>query len=80
MKSKLTLSIEEGLIQKSKRWAKVRGDSLSGIIEDFLKSMVERGTATGFEQWKNSVQLKVDLPDDFDWKEEREKYLLEKYG
>jgi len=80
MKAKLTLSIEDSIVQKSKRWAKIRGDSLSGIIEDFLKSMLEKGSSTDFNQWKESVQLEADLPADFNWKKERERYLIEKYG
>ena len=37
MNTKLTLTIDQTVIDKAKRYAKKRGNSLSGIIENYLK-------------------------------------------
>ena len=37
--SKLTLSIEQEIIEKAKEYAKSQGRSLSNIIEEYLKSV-----------------------------------------
>ena len=37
MNTKLTLSIEQSLIEKAKRYAKGKGRSLSDIVENYLK-------------------------------------------
>lgn len=39
MNSKLTLSIEEKIIDKAKQYAKKEGRSLSSIVEQYLKAI-----------------------------------------
>lgn len=39
MRSKLTLRLDEELIEFGKRWAKQRGKSLSGIVADYLTAL-----------------------------------------
>ena len=39
MNSKLTLSIEEEVIEQAKKYAKKEGRSLSSIVEEYLKSI-----------------------------------------
>jgi len=41
MNSKLTLSIEEQVIEKAKEYAKKQGRSLSNIVEEYLKSIAK---------------------------------------
>jgi predicted CopG family antitoxin len=41
MNSKLTLTIEDSVIKKAKRYAKSRGRSLSDIIENYLKMITK---------------------------------------
>lgn len=36
MNSKLTLSIDQSVIEKAKRYASEQGRSLSGIVEEYL--------------------------------------------
>ncbi len=42
MNSKLTLSIEKEVIEKAKDYAKSQGRSLSSVIEEYLKSIINR--------------------------------------
>ena len=39
MNTKLTLSIEEQVIEQAKEYAKLQGRSLSNIVEEYLKSV-----------------------------------------
>jgi hypothetical protein len=39
MPNKLTLSIDQEIIEKAKEYAKLQGRSLSNIIEEYLKSI-----------------------------------------
>lgn len=39
MNTKLTLSIDQRVIEKAKRYASDQGRSLSGIVEEYLKSL-----------------------------------------
>lgn len=41
MNTKLTLSIEEGVIEGAKEYAKKQGRSLSNIVEEYLKSVAK---------------------------------------
>ena len=41
MSAKLTLSIEEEVIEIAKQYAKKQGRSLSNIVEEYLKSIAE---------------------------------------
>jgi hypothetical protein len=40
MSSKLTLSVDQKIIEEAKKYAKLNGRSLSNIVEEYLKSLV----------------------------------------
>ncbi len=40
LKKKVNLTIDEGLLDKAKRLAEFRGDSLSSLVEEFLAKLV----------------------------------------
>ena len=44
MKRKLTVTIDEDLVPRAKRFARSRGISLSQLIEDTLREMSAEGT------------------------------------
>jgi len=79
MSTKLTLTIDESVIQDAKSFAKTQGKSLSQIIENYLKSLpIQR------EQEQLSPNVKklagsVKLPKNFDYKKELSNALAEKY-
>ncbi|MEM1120773.1 MAG: DUF6364 family protein [Bacteroidota bacterium] len=42
MSAKLTLTVDKAVIEAAKKYAKTNGRSLSNIIEEYLKSLVQR--------------------------------------
>jgi hypothetical protein len=46
MSTKLTLTIEDAVIRQAKAYARRRGQSLSGIVENYLKA-ISSGTEPG---------------------------------
>ena len=83
MSSKLTLSINQLVIEEAKRYAKSSGKSLSSIVEEYLKSLARTENLN-----KKKAMLKllrelkgsVKLPKDFNsYKEILQDALVEKY-
>jgi hypothetical protein len=83
MNSKLTLSINQLVIEEAKRYAKSSGRSLSSIVEEYLKSLAheeqsdkKKATLKIVRELKGSVKL----PKDFtSYKEILQDALIEKY-
>jgi Family of unknown function (DUF6364) len=81
MTTKLTLTIEDGVIKNAKNYAKQKGRSLSGLVENYLKSLT--GAAAEKEVLTPRVKrLKgaIKLPENFNYKKELEQELTKKYG
>ncbi len=51
MQTKLTLRLEEELIEKAKAWAKVRGISLSRTVAEFFAQLPEREGPSCLSPW-----------------------------
>ena len=83
MNSKLTLSINQIVIEEAKKYAKSNGKSLSSIVEEYLKSLaIEEETDKKKSALKIVRELKgsVPLPKEFtSYKAVLEDALLEKY-
>ena len=47
--SKLTLSVEAGLVSQAKRYAKQRGISVSGMVEAYLAAVAGPSSATALD-------------------------------
>ncbi|WP_417361297.1 DUF6364 family protein [Galbibacter sp.] len=80
MDKKLTLSLNENIIETAKLYAKSNNTSLSKLIESYLGTLTER------EKKKNeitplvkSLSGVISIDDDLDIKDEYAKYLIEKY-
>jgi Family of unknown function (DUF6364) len=83
MTTKLTLTIDDKVINSAKEYAQKKGKSLSHLIENYLKSI----TADTKEDKEESISPKVlklmgviKLPKDFDYKTELGKVLAKKYS
>ncbi len=81
--SKLTLSINQMVIDEAKEYAKSNGKSLSSIVEEYLKSLA---TSQKSDKKKSSMKLvkelkgSIKLPKDFtSYKEILQDALIEKY-
>lgn len=81
MNTKLTLTIEQTLIEKAKEYAKKKGRSLSDIVENYFKVIVkEEGVLTSESTpITDSLRGSFTMPKDFDYKKELTKALKEKY-
>jgi len=80
MNTKLTLTIEQSIIEKAKSYAKEKGRSLSDIIENYLKAITaDQRTTEDISPLVNSLRGSFKAPENFDYKEELLKGLSEKY-
>lgn len=81
MNAKLTLNLNKEVIGKAKNYARVRNQSLSGMVQNyfaFLAENEEASDSTIADEIKEISGI-IELDDDFDIKEEYGKYLTEKY-
>jgi hypothetical protein len=81
MNTKLTLTIEQSVINRAKNYAKSKGHSLSDIIENYLKVITNNGAKSGIETTPIVKSLKGSFksPSNFDYKKELAKGLSKKY-
>ena len=81
MNTKLTLTIEQSLIDKAKRYAKGKGRSLSDIVENYLKVMINEEMPKVIDSTPIASSLRgaFEVPKDFDYKKELSKGLSKKY-
>ena len=82
MNTKLTLTIEQDVIEKAKDYAKNTNRSLSNIIENYLKSLTKdesKVKKSNLSPIVKSLKGSFKIPENFDYKEELRKSLEEKY-
>ncbi|NKQ39606.1 MAG: hypothetical protein HF967_09125 [Methanosarcinales archaeon] len=82
MNTKLTLTIEQKVIERAKNYAKEKNRSLSDIIENYLKILTKEKRKQKTEKLGPVVEsLKgyFKMPKDMDYKKELENRLEEKY-
>ncbi len=81
MNTKLTLTIEQSIIEKAKNYARGRGSSLSEIVENYFKALVREDETMEeiHTPIANSLRGSFKMPDDFDYKKELTDRLSEKY-
>ena len=80
MTTKLTLTMEDKVIDSAKKYARQKGKSLSDIVANYLKSISTHEITT--EDISPKVaKLKgvIKLPEDFDYKKEIGNALVKKY-
>ena len=86
MKTKLTLSIDAEVIQKAKLITSKRKQSLSFIVEDYLKSLFAKPTAnkkkglTFTETFRKKFPPPKIIFSDEEMNKSRHEYLLKKHG
>lgn len=81
MDTKLTLKLDQEIIEKAKVYASEKKLSLSRLIENYLNTLTS-------DKIKNDIQISpfvkslssgVRIPADYDYKKERADYLEQKY-
>jgi hypothetical protein len=81
MNTKLTLTIDQAIIEKAKVYAKLKESSLSNLIENYLKALTQEVNPIEIELTPLVKSLKGSFtqPKDFDYKKELTKCLSDKY-
>lgn len=81
MNTKLTLTIEQSLIEKAKKYAKSKGRSLSDIVENYLKVIIKEDNSKVIDSTPIASSLRgaFKAPKDFEYKTELSKELSKKY-
>ena len=80
MTTKLTLTMEDTVINSAKKYARDNGKSLSDIVENYLKSIANREEAIAELSPKVTRLMGIlKVPEDFDYKKELGDALTEKY-
>ena len=80
MDKKLTLSLNESVIENAKLYAKKNKISLSKLIEAYLKSVTENTTKNvEITPLVKSLSGVIQLPIGFDERSDYTNYLLERY-
>jgi macrodomain Ter protein organizer (MatP/YcbG family) len=80
MDTKLTLKLEQSVIEKAKDYAKRQKTSLSRLIENYLLNITEEEVAEEkITPLVRSLSGIIDLPIDFDHKKGYTDYLTKKY-
>ena len=84
MSTKLTLTVDKQVIEEAKKYAKKQGRSLSNLIEDYLKLLIEPPSLANDELEYSAIVKSLDgsvkvEEEDFDYKEVLEQELIKKY-
>lgn len=83
METRLTLKINNSIVEKAKEYARLHNISLSTMVERYLKAMVsDNDIPSG--QIEISPRVKelsgvIKLPDNYDYKQDYGDYLTKKY-
>ena len=80
MDTKLTLKLEQSVIEKAKDYAKRQKTSLSRLIENYLLDITdEEDVQEKITPLVRSLSGIIDLPNDYEHKKDYTDYLAKKY-
>jgi len=80
MDSKLTLKLDQEVIEKAKDYAKSKKTSLSALIENYLQKITEdKKDKRKITPLVKSLSGVIDLPLDYKHKNDYADYLMNKY-
>ncbi len=81
MDTKLTLKLDQEIIEKAKHYASEKKLSLSRIIENYLNSLTSEKTNNDIQisPFVKSLSTGISIPADNDYKKDRAAYLDQKY-
>ncbi len=79
MNRKLTLSLDGSTIEMAKEFAKSKGQSLSEIIENYLKLVSRKNTKSKISAKVSGLKGSISLPKDADYKELLGNAISDKY-
>lgn len=80
MDTKLTLKLDNSVIEQAKTYAKKKNTSLSKLIESYLGLLVDPQNVQEVTPLVKSLSGVIDLPKNFDYKKDYKKHLTNKYA
>jgi hypothetical protein len=79
MEAKITVTLDQVIIEKAKKYARKKKSSLSELIEGYLKSLVTEVEQQDFTPIVKSLKGSFTPPESFDYKELLSKSVSEKH-
>jgi hypothetical protein len=81
MDTKLTIKLNQRVIEKAKKYASNKQMSLSRIIEAYLQSLTseKENPDFGISPFVKSISTGVEIPTHIDYKKEYANHLMKKY-
>lgn len=79
MSTKLTLKIDEDVIERAKNYAKMHNTSVSSLVEVYLQKVTNPSRKSRITPLVKSLSGLIDLPNDYDDKKDYSEYLKNKY-
>lgn len=81
MDTKLTLKLDQEIIEKAKHYASEKKISLSRIVENYLNSLTsdKENNDIQISPFVKSLSSGIEIPADYDYKKDRVDYLEQKY-
>lgn len=82
MDTKLTLKLNQEVIEKAKKYALEKQLSLSKMIENYLNSLTiekSEGNSLEISPFVKGLSSGINIPNDLDYKKEYSDFLSEKY-
>lgn len=80
MDTKLTLKLDQEVIERAKTYAKEKNTSLSKLIESYLSLLVFSKNEEEISPIVKSISGVMELPENYDVKKEYKKHLIKKYS
>jgi hypothetical protein len=81
MDTKLTLKLNQEVIEKAKQYASEKKLSLSRLVENYLNSLTSDKPNNDLQisPFVKSLSSGIKIPDDYDYKKDRADYLEQKH-
>ena len=81
MNKKLTLSVDDKIIEKAKAYAEDKNESLSQLVENYFRLLTSNRKNKEKEVSPVVMELMgtIAVPEDFDYKKEKMEYLESRY-
>ena len=81
MDTKLTLKLNQEIIEKAKRYASDKKLSLSRLIENYLNSLTSDKPSDDIQisPFVKSLSTNINIPEDYDYKKDRADFLERKH-
>ena len=82
MITKLTLTVDKEVIDAAKKYSKMKGKSISQLVENYLKTIVTHSDVQSRQQFSprvNKLRGAIQLPKDFDYKKSLSSAITNKF-